>query len=513
MKNETCSIISKRYVLVTNIRENLKLNITQLARSVSNENDVVTLLGYVNWTLFVYTCEKSLCRNTTNEQHSYQNLCLANKSCCCSNAYHAFVPAGRRFELSNCVNFLQTSAISHWYIFFVFGIVCVFGNFVVIYQKTIFFCRNQLTQKNILIYNILVLNLSIADLLMGIYLMVVSLEIRYKLKNKYFFSYHNICNFLGVISTVSTQTSISILAIISFYRLISLTFPYKTQHVKVVVGIVISIWFIWFIIALLPTIPLEPLATMFTFGISENRKIINGTENTFEITIPLIEDLKCFFSSTKYKEINLVLEKICEYPTRSVLSKLHNRFGWIDIDIDNLFYIGYYDLNYICTINFFFDGLYTTDIDYFNLSFAIINIVISFAIVIAYVFIILKALGSKKKIICVLCQSCKSGQLSFRSQRYAARDVEDQTIFTRITIIIVTDLCFIAPLCLAALVRWLSPLDKKNGDELLKALVDAQSLMLFVVPFNSILNPYIYSFTFWKNCFKNLKKRNCKKLT
>ena len=486
--------------------------IKKLAPHVSNEKDVKTLLDYVNWELFVYVCEKSICNYATNQQHRFQHLCSTNKSCCWSNAYKAIVSSTRRCEPSTCTDFLQTSAISHWYIFFVFGILCMCGNFVVIYQKIIEIWKNQKQPKNIMIYNVLVLNLSVANLLMGIYLIAISLEIRYKLENDIYFSNRSFCNTFGVLSTVSTQTSISILAIISFYRLVSLTFPYKNQHVKVVVGIVVSTWLMWLVIALLPIIPLEPLVTILTFGISINRKMLSGTLNTFEITIPLIKDLKSLFSSKQYEEINLVLEEVCKYPTRSVLSQIHDRFGWIDLDTDNWFYVGHYNLNYICTNKFFVDGTYINEFGYFGLAFAFINLAISIAIIIAYVLITL-VVSDNKKIACILCRLCKSKQEncqhSSRTQLNQARNVENQRIFKRISIIIITNMFFVMPLCLAALVEWLIP-TYETGKDVLKALIDVQTVLLFVVPLNSIINPYIYSFAFWRNCFKKLKDKVCK---
>ena len=511
-KNGTCSIYPKTVVVVTNVTENSKNEIKKLALHVSSEKDVKTLLDYVNWELFIYICEKSICNYAINQQHRFQHLCSANASCCWSSSYEAVVSPARRCVNSNCTDFLQTSALSRWYIFFVFGILCLCGNFVVIYQKIIEIWKNQKQPKNIMIYNILVLNLSVANLLMGIYLIAVSLEIRYKLENDIYFSNHSFCNTFGVISTVSTQTSISILAIISFYRLVSLRFPYKNQHVKVVVGIVVSTWLMWLVIALLPTIPLEPLVTILTFGISKNRKILSGTLNTFEITIPLIKDLKSLFSSKQYEEINLVLEEVCKYPTRLVLSKIHDRFGWINLDIDNWFYVGHYNLNYICTTNLFVDGTYFNEFDYFGLTFAFINLAISIVIITAYVFITF-VVSDNKKIACILCRLCKSKQEncqhSFRTQLNQARNAENQRIFKRISIIIITNMFFVTPLCLAALVEWLIPLNE-TGNDVLKALIDVQTVLLFVVPLNSIINPYIYSFAFWRNCFKKLKDKVCK---
>ena len=380
----------------------------KLAPTVSNEKEVKTLLDYVNWKLLVYTCEKSFCNNISIQPYCFHSLCSPNASCCWSNSYEAAVSFRRRCNNSNCSDFLRTSVISHWYIFFILGLFCLSGNFVVIYQKINSFCKNRNQQKNILIYNILVLNLSIANLLMGIYLITISLEIRHKLEKNIYFSNHSFCNTLGVISTVSTQTSISILSIISFYRLVSVMLPYKKIHLRVVVGTAISTWLIWLIVAFLPSIPVEPLNTMFTFGISKTRNIAMGTLKTFEITTQLIENLKSLFSTDKFEEIDIVLKKICEYRTKSVFTKLYERFGWIDLNMENFFYVGYYDANYICTANLFFDSLYLNH--YFSFSLVAFNLVASFAILIAHAFIALVVSGNEK-IACFLFRWCKEKKI------------------------------------------------------------------------------------------------------
>ena len=473
---------------------------------VSSEKNVETLLDEVNLKVFTYTCEQTFCNNTVNQQYHFQHPCLTNASCCFSNNHTAIFPSQKKCDPYDCKDFLQSSAFSHWYIFLVFGLLCLCGNFVVISQKITCLCNNRNQHKNVVIYNILVLNLSIANLLMGIYLIAISLEISRKLKKNIYFSSHGFCSFLGIICSLSTQMSISILAIISFCRLISIKFPYKKQHVKLVVGILISMWLIWLAIASLPVIPLEPLASVFTVALARDSDLKSGTFIAFFYTRPFLENLTF---QLKFHKINSILEAIRKYPTISILSKLHDQFGWVDLERENWALVGYYDSSYICSTSFFIDYSNFQVSDYFTLSYVFADLILSIAVIVIYLYVTL-TVSSDKKIACTISKSCKTKKIQTkcspkRHGNLTARNVENQKIYRRISIIIITDMVFVIPLCLAVLALKLVTFD--TGNDILKQFSVTQTLLLFFVPFNSIINPYIYSFQFWKNYFKYLKNK------
>ena len=113
-----------------------------------------------------------------------------------------------------------------WFIFVLLGLLCLLGNIVVIYDKIICLRKAQNQDKEIQIYHILVLNLALADLLMGIYLTAIGFESNRKVANGIYSSEPNgLCNGLGIISTLSSQISLTILFIISIYRLLSVIRP------------------------------------------------------------------------------------------------------------------------------------------------------------------------------------------------------------------------------------------------------------------------------------------------
>ena len=109
---------------------------------------------------------------------------------------------------------------------------------------------------------------------MGVYLIGMAFEFKHKATpgDEFHFSNPGICNVLGIMNTVSSQVSITILFIISVYRLVSVTKPFKTLHFKSVILLIIITWALWLVIAILPLIPVEPFETTFTFGLTKNRQ-------------------------------------------------------------------------------------------------------------------------------------------------------------------------------------------------------------------------------------------------
>ena len=111
------------------------------------------------------------------------------------------------------------------------------------------------------INNMLVLNLCFADLLMGIYLIIISLS--YLLNHTIAFNF-NLCNAMGIISTLSIQVSMSVLVIISAYRLYSVLYPFKPIRIKVAVILMVLIWIVWMVVAIVPVFNETLFAHKFT---------------------------------------------------------------------------------------------------------------------------------------------------------------------------------------------------------------------------------------------------------
>ena len=141
--------------------------------------------------------------------------------------------------------------ISMW----VLGFGALFGNILIIMH---WFSR---WRRNIIKYNhfLLMTNLSLSDLLMGIYLLILTSVDAYF--TDYFPSFaekwrqSGLCKVAGTLSVLSSQGSVFFITLISFDRYVSMKYPYsqfrlQQRSLKLVI---IMLWVSAFLIAVVPT--------------------------------------------------------------------------------------------------------------------------------------------------------------------------------------------------------------------------------------------------------------------
>ena len=497
-----------RYVVVSNNTVNSQKTIDQLSSQVSSSEDVENLLDRVNWRLFIYLCGKT-CQNFTYSKYELHNVC-SNSSCCLSDSINDVSRSFPSCGNTSCTNFINSS--SPWYSLLLVGLFCLLGNTVVILDKTISLLKKQHKDKEIQIYHTLVLNLALADLLMGVYLTAISFEIKHKIAIGVYFSESSICNLLGIISTVSSQVSLTVLLLISSYRLIGVLVPYKRQHYRLVIILISLTWINWTTVAALPLVPLEPFKTVFTYGMAKDRLINRNSLITFGRFVPFIKE-KIMPHFIMVPEVKSILQAVIKFPTSSVLEKFSNTLGWIHAEREKWDLIGFYDSKYLCFTNFNV-GNKDHQFGYFHLALVFYNLIVSIAILVAYVLVSTRLSDKNDGLFCfafcrwcIPCSSCKNYSTENEGcrQRNAARLAENRTLFTRISIIILTDIMCWIPVCITSLVIWRFPV--QNRKELIEIGIVLYGVTLFLVPLNSILNPYIYSFRLWMLLFKTLRNK------
>jgi leucine-rich repeat-containing G protein-coupled receptor 7/leucine-rich repeat-containing G protein-coupled receptor 8 len=106
----------------------------------------------------------------------------------------------------------------------VIGTSAFFGNIAVIFQR-IMHQRSTLNTP----YGLFIMNLSISDMIMGIYVYIISIADvifrgKYILHDKYWRDSF-ICKVSGVLSTLSSEMSVNFIMIISFQRFIVTKLP------------------------------------------------------------------------------------------------------------------------------------------------------------------------------------------------------------------------------------------------------------------------------------------------
>ena len=498
--NLTCqNKSSQTFLIVSNTSEPNRRRVMKLASNISASEDVAALLDLVSWNMFKYFCQQT-CDDNGFKIKSFSPYAAM---CCLNNSMGEFLFFNPKCGPSGCIGLVDLYVISKWFIFLFFGLLCMFGNFVVIYYKLKCLRKQKNRGKEVQIYNMLVLNLAFADFLMGFYLTAVSIVIKHKVDERLFFSEPGFCNVLGVINAVSIQVSITVLLIISIYRLIGVVFPYKNLHITVVSWLVLMTWLVWFTVAILPLLPIEPLTTTFRFGLAKEQQLEKGSLFDFSKFTSFLQSNVTTDALSK-----TVLQAIVQHPSALVLAKTAHSLGLINIETENWSVLGYYNVQYACAINFFVVSETNKLFNHFTLSFLYYNLIGSFTILIAYVLVTWKVSGND--VVLSICNHCASGKKIMRKNSFAngpnqtKRSSENKKLFRRISIIVFTNLFCWLPLCVTCLVIKTLPFVSEKA---VQRPLSIQTAMLFFVPLNSISNPYIYSYDLWKRLFSKLKNK------
>ena len=508
-----CPIEEFTYLIVSNATEDQQNSIDQLSTQISNGKDVEKLLDHVNWRMFIYSCVETS-GDFSFSEYELQDGCI-NSSCSFTDTIDYLF----RFRLHcgegiNCSTFLNSSLVTQWYIFLVLGLLSLVGNMVVIYDKIVSLRKFQNKHKEIQIYHTLVLNLSLADSLMGLYLTAISFEIRYKVDIGVYFSKYGFCNALAIINVVSSQVSITTLFIISFYRLVGVTRPFKRQHLKSVITLIVLTWIVWIVVAISPVIPSEPFKTSFAVGLSKDYKYEKNSFIDYTYFAYILQDYTIPSFTINATEARSVLQAVAQYPTQEVMKKFSSALGWVDFETENWSAVGIYDYQYTCSPGLFLINVnYFDDVNNFTLIFVLYNLIVSVVILIFYSVITFKVFEIDK--FCLNSCKCwklfmkKCGKAMFFHEKSAFQSTENRRMLKRISFIILTDIMCWIPLCITSLVLWNVPINPEiiqNLGDYLSYIIPFQIILLTVVPFNSILNPYIYSSHMWRRVFKKIRK-------
>ena len=506
-----CPIKEHTYVVISSITATQQNDINALSNQVTNGGDVEKLLDHVNWRMFIYSCEQQSCCNSTYSSYQLQYPNCSNTTCCFSDGIDDLFSYFIRCGNTSCTDFINSFAGQTWLIALISGLLCLLGNAVVMCYKATSLCKAQNKGKKIQIYNILVFNLALADFLMGVYLTAIAFEIKRKANNGVYYSEPTLCNILAIVNNVSSQVSLTIIFIISYYRLVGVIYPYKKQHFRFVVTIIILTWSIWLVVASLPVFPFEPFKTIFTFGIIKNRKVLEATLIDFSYFI-LVFQSKILPGFSNVTEVTSITHAVTQFPTSSVLQKFFTALGWINSDRDDWDFVGYYDLRYTCSITYFAENESFRSYSFYALMLVFCNLVLSITTLIFYIIVTFKIYESSC-LHCVYCKQClnffsgkKSNNNAIVGPAKAMRAAENREIFRRISIIVITDLICWIPLCITSLIIWkISNATVISWEEYLAIAVPFQTATLILVPVNSVANPYIDSYKLWIQLFKKIQ--------
>ena len=403
--------------------------------------------------------------------------------------------------------------------FITMGVLSLLGNLVaLIYEIKTLMQLSKQDAKEAKIYNILVLNLCFADVLMAIYLIVLPNTLKHSFRSERATSLT--CDALGVTSVLSSQVSMSILVIISAYRLFSVLHPYKHIHVKMSVILIVLVWFIWLLVAIVPLLNETVLKHGFTRGIMvcpKGDNVCNCTKRSSPQSVQKLSKIVQVLENGLVSENNLysqVIKRVNDYQTNEVALQLLNSFNLVDMKCDDIYLIDYYTSFRACTVDLFFANDHSTAHKAFSLVLITSSLAGYFFILIAYL-IILKRISSSRIKNLIPCMRKKVSPKQARSEPQTQKiKNENKGVYIRILVICVTDVICGIIVCVVGLVYFfdsiITPECWLSNFESFKHRAPIVAIVFF--PLNSVINPYIYCFHLLqkslKCCKTQVKKMN-----
>ena len=442
----------------------------------SSEIDARKYLQNTKWKLFLTISSNERSSNgmvACNLSENVSEILSVLAECKCYNRTHA------------------QPATSAWEVFTILGLVCVVGNIVVIYTKLSKFVGKKVLPDEIKIYYFLVLNLAVSDLLMGVYLIGVAFEMKRKSTVNSYVSEPFPCDVLGVLNLLSSQVTVTIILIISYYRLYSVIWPYKRPTFKFTIILSAWVWILCLVVSIFPVLDIGVVSEFFTWGITKDYSF-NADSNVmlkhgldFTATFVNFPDHGAAeYVNVPISSSELLLKSLVELQ----LTKTNEK--WMIIKM--------FQKSYFCAINYIFSDKDKSA--YFALGIVLYNFLCCILIIIAYIRMLLA-------ITSCTCVACTHDTENVNADIETSRPQNDQ-VFFRISIVIVTNLLCWIPLCLFMFtVR--PKVRKSSGDcddyEKIVNMYRSLSLAAFcMVSINSIINPYLYSMNYWKKIGKSL---------
>ena len=357
--------------------------------------------------------------------------------------------------------------------FWIMGIAVISGNFYVI-SSTILLLKTAKSNKSLKYQQLIILNISIADLIMGIYLLIIAVY------SVYYSGYYGQidvewrsslrCSIIGSLAVLSSESSCFFMVLLTIHRLNVIYKPFSTlsTSTRKYKLAIISVWLMTLIIAVLPI-----------------------SHQKFHYFVHSVEFLNRF-TTTKIWNKEQVIKFACRMAMLNNKSMECSYNNWDSIKsflkTENPEYslgveFGYYGQTSVCMPRFY---VYRGESGWeYSLVIIIANFLSFFFIAVSYIFMFIKANKTKFPI---------------RNNQKAKQQLKMQR---RISRIIITDfLCWI-PICIMAFAK-ISGFYVNDIAYIVSAGV--------LLPINSAFNPLLYSSLLdkLKETFKNLRKQHGK---
>ena len=339
--------------------------------------------------------------------------------------------------------------------FWIMGILVISGNFYVI-TFTVYLLKTSKLDKSLKYQNVFILNISIADMIMGIYLLSIAVY------SVYYSGYYGQidlewrsslrCSLIGSLAVLSSEASCLFMVLLTSTRLYAVYQPFSTlsTSTRKYKLAIISVWLMALIISILP-IPHEKFSYFMQNKIEfSNRFTRSKIWNKEKVT-----KFACRLAMLKNKS----MECNCnDWDSTKSFLKTNNP------EYSSGAEFGYYGQTSVCMPRFY---VYRGESAWeYSFVIIIVNFLCFFFIAVSYICMFIKT---------------KQNKLGIRNHQ---REKQQSRMQRRISRIIITDfLCWI-PICIMAFVK----LSGFYVDDV--AYIVSAGLLL---PINSAFNPLLYS--------------------
>ncbi|CAK8680002.1 unnamed protein product [Clavelina lepadiformis] len=401
-------------------------------------------------------------------------------------------------------------------IFFLLPITAIGGNLAVVFNRALDLYRSRSngssSAKVRKVHNITILNLALADLVMGVYALIVAIstsvylnEISIKAKTMVIGS--RICESLGLLNFASGQISVTALILITSVRLYSIARPYKLANIKLIIGLIFGSWALWTYLAYIPI----QNSDLFKETFVENIRLIY-TDSRETVSRAYLKNMTNLVLQTIMQKRNLTEasgDLITEETSWDDLVWLAKKVRLIPKK-STVDYTGYYSQQTSCTFKYLSsyydkDCIFTMFIIVFNFSSFVYTVV-------AYAYIICKSSNSatsSKFAQFLVCdkKSLNNGQ----EPPLPVVEVENLKMQRKIFFIIITDLLCWIPICVISIssIFWTSTMNECAASNFVKQNNRwFNYLVPLLTPINSSINPFLYSTGIWRFLRKTFSSRD-----
>jgi len=340
--------------------------------------------------------------------------------------------------------------------------------------------------KKVFKYNsLLVLNLALADLIMGIYLLILGVNVALHSGNycskKIEWLSGDMCKYMGIMVVVSSETSVFTMVLLTSIRLTAVINPFKQSKLPGNISLMLLVSLTWILAIIIAVIPeLQQLDYVFKEEaiLQQNPFLIETPTHFSKIKLFVLNFLTFGVPNKTTSLLNDLLETRSYDQLKRVMSKFSNRTELWTAKKN----FGYYSYNSVCIPNLFVTSQRHSW--WYSLAVSVMNFVSFIFVAVSYVFIYYKSTSNEKLNI---------------SKQYK----KVQVLQRRILRLIVTDFMCWIPVCLMTFL---------NLAGILIPPICYSISAIVLLPINSALNPFLYSRsferTFLKLFVKKFKRRN-----